>query len=238
MKKIITIVFIATTLACNGPFNEKINGNGNQVTQTRNVNVNPVIKSLGSFDVVLHQGTPESVQVTADENLMPYILVENKDGALEIRTKDGVNLSSDRKIKIDITTNRIEQLLLAGSGNITNDGKFTGGDKLKLSIAGSGNITMDVNTPDIDADIAGSGDISLQGETRSAEIKIAGVGNYKAENLKAESVKVDIMGSRNVNVFASTSLDVNIAGSGDIYYRGSPNIKQHIAGSGSIKQMP
>lgn len=219
------------------PFNETVKGNGNIITEQRDVSVNPTIKSLGSFDVVLHQGAPSSVKVTADENLMDYIVVEERDGALDIRTKEHVNLNSTKKIRIDITTNRIEEVLLAGSGNINSDGKFTGSEKLKLSIAGSGNISMEINTPEVEATIAGTGDISVIGETRDAEIRIAGVGNFKAEGLKAENVKVHIAGSGNVKVFADASLDVDIAGSGSIYYRGNPNIKQHIAGSGTIKRM-
>ena len=217
---------------------ERIKGNGKASTEQRNVGRATRIKSLGSFDVKLIQGTTAGIKIEADANLIPYIVTEEEDGYLVVKTKDHVNLSSENPIRIYITTDKLEELEVAGSSDITGEGKFAGADHLKLSIAGSGNITLDVNTPDIEASIAGSGDISLTGETKDAKIEIAGDGSYKAENLKSENVSVSIAGSGDVKVFADNTLKVDIAGSGDIYYKGNATITKSIAGSGTIKPLP
>jgi hypothetical protein len=239
MKSILLFlsVILITTSSCRWMGYKQIKGNGNIISQDRKVNFAERIKLAGSFDVEITQGPITSVKVEADENLLPYIFTDENDGFLVIKTKDHVSLSTDHTIKVYITTNKIEQIQLAGSGNIIGKNKFTGSKKLTLKIAGSGDMTMDVNSPEIVAEIAGSGNISLTGETKDETIKIAGVGDLNADGLKAENVKVKIAGSGNVKVFADLTLDISIAGVGSVYYKGGATVKQHVSGSGEVKKI-
>jgi hypothetical protein len=214
-----------------------VQGNGVIKTETREVSRANRIKMAGNFDVEITQGPTVSVQIEGDENLLPYFIVKDLGGYLVIKARDYFSYSSTDGIKVFITTPNLEEVILAGAGNINGKSKFTGSDKLTLKIAGSGDIKMDVNTPNVLSEIAGSGSITLTGETKDETIKIAGVGKYHAENLKAENAKVHIAGSGDVKVFASAQLDINIAGSGSVYYKGSPNVKQHVAGSGDVKKV-
>ncbi|MGI8950914.1 MAG: head GIN domain-containing protein [Chitinophagaceae bacterium] len=232
------IVFILFGISCNFSGSERIQGSGNVTTEQRNISDASKIKCYGSFNVEIMPGSPASVKIEADQNLISYIITEENDGCLIIRPKNNVNLSSSNKIKITVTTNQLQEVQVAGSGDVTGAEKFSGADHLKLGIAGSGNISLEVNTPTIDANIAGSGNINLTGEAKDTKIEIAGNGDYKAENLKAENVDVNIAGSGNVKAFADATLKVNIVGSGDVYYAGSATVTQHIAGSGIIKHLP
>lgn len=235
MKQLIVLVS-ALVLFSSCRF-KHVQGNGVITTQTRNATKANRIKMAGNFDVEITQGPTVSVQIEGDENLLPYFIVEDRGGYLVIKGRDYFSYSSTEGIKVFITTPNLEEVILAGSGNILGKSKFTGSDKLVLKIAGSGDIKMDVNTPNVLSEIAGSGSITLSGETKEETIKIAGVGDYTAADLKAENAKVQIAGSGDVKVFASTQLDVNIAGAGSVYYKGSPNVKQKVAGSGDVKKV-
>jgi hypothetical protein len=217
---------------------ETVHGNGDMGSDTRSVGDARRIESRGFFDVDIVKGSTPSIKIDADKNLIPYILTHNEDGRLVIRTKEGVELKSDNKIKVTITTPELAEVQVDGSGNVASNDSFEGSENFKVGIAGSGNVNLTVNAPKVEASIAGSGDINLSGETRDARIDIAGNGNYKTENLKAENVEVHIAGSGNARVYASVNLDIHIAGSGDVYYKGSPSIKQSVAGSGNIQQIP
>jgi hypothetical protein len=226
-----------TATSCRWFGYKRVVGNGNLETQDRPIQQAERIKLAGSYDVEITQGPTTSVKVEADENILPYILTRSEDGFLIIKSKDHISLSTDNTIKIFITTPKLEQVNLAGSGNIIGKSKFTGGDKLTLKIAGAGDMKMEVNTPSIEAEIAGSGSMTLTGETRDQRIRISGVGDYIGEALKSENAVVKIAGSGNVKLFAAATLDVNIAGVGSVYYKGSPVVKQHVAGSGEVKKL-
>jgi hypothetical protein len=230
-------VIMLTATSCRWFGYKRVVGNGNLETQDRPIQRAERIKLAGSYDVEITQGPTTSVKVEADENILPFILTRSEDGFLIIKSKDHVSLSTDNTIKIFITTPKLEQVNLAGSGNIIGKSKFTGGDKLTLKIAGAGDMKMEVNTPSIEAEIAGSGSMTLTGETRDQRIRISGVGDYIGEALKSENAVVKIAGSGNVKLFAAATLDVNIAGVGSVYYKGSPVVKQHVAGSGEVKKL-
>jgi hypothetical protein len=216
---------------------KRIKGNGNITTQDRSINHAERIKLAGSYDVEITQGSVTSVKVEADDNILPYIVTTEEGGVLVIKSKDHINLVTDHTVKVYITTDKLEQLQLAGSGNIIGKNKFTGGDKLTLKIAGSGDMRLEINTPHIDANISGSGSMTLKGETQDQQIQISGVGDYNAEELKSENAVVKIAGSGNVRVFADAVLDVSIAGVGSVYYKGNASVKQHVAGSGEVKKI-
>ncbi len=239
MKKILLgLVIVSGFLSgCDLIVGRRIEGNGNIVTQERNIHSANKIKLAGSYDVEISKGSSAMVKVEADDNLMSHIIIENEGDWLIIKSRDHENLVSSKTIKIYINTDKLEAVHLAGSGNIIGNEKFTGADNIDLSIAGSGDINLQINTPKVKASIAGSGNIILSGETKNEEIHIAGHGDYKAENLKAENAEIHIAGSGNVKIFADNNLEINIAGSGDVFYKGNPKISQHIAGSGQIKQL-
>ncbi|MDE3234824.1 MAG: DUF2807 domain-containing protein [Bacteroidota bacterium] len=238
MKTIcLSICFIVLLSSCEWISSHRVKGDGHIVSENRTVSSAQKIRLAGSYEVELVQGDVTSLKIEADENLLPLIETENEDGWLDIRSRKYTILAATQPIKVYITTNKLEAVKIAGSGNINGKSKFTGGDQLVASIAGSGNINLSVNTPKVKGDIAGSGNINIDGETRDEEIHIAGMGDYRAENLKAENAEVHIAGSGNVKVYAENKLDIHIAGSGDVYYKGNASVEQHIAGSGKIAKM-
>lgn len=231
----LVVVFFLS--GCDLMIGRRVQGNGHIVTEERNIHAANKIKLAGSYDVEIAKGFSAAVKVEADDNLMSHIIIENEGDWLIIKSKDHESLISTQTIKIYITTDELEAVELAGSGNITGKDKFSGSNKMDLSIAGSGDMNLEINAPRVKASIAGSGNINLSGETKDQEIHIAGHGDYRAENLKSENAEVHIAGSGNVKVFADNTLDIHIAGSGDVFYKGNPKISQHIAGSGEIKQL-
>ena len=235
MKKIVPVIIIATLFAnCNF---KRIKGSGVLATETRSIKSAEKIKSQGSFDVVITPSTETSLKIEGDDNLIKHIIIDNSDGFLVIKMEDHINYSSDNKLVVYITTPHIQSVSVAGSGNISTKGKFTGSDKLKVSLSGSGDADLEVNTPKVEASIAGSGNIKVAGETQDVDVRIAGSGNFNGENLKAENAEAHIAGSGDIKVFTDAKLDVHIAGSGTVYYKGNAAVTQKIAGSGEVKKM-
>jgi len=216
---------------------ESVKGNGIiSVEERKGLNAHR-IRLSGFMDVELTQGNGTEVRVEADENLQQYIITEMDDDVLVIKMRNNIRFINSERLKIYITTDRLEQLTLSGSGNISGTNKFTGSDRLKLRVSGVGDLKLDLNTPELEAEISGSGSLVLSGETRNAKIQINGVGDCNAETLKAENASVKIAGSGDVKVFADTNLDITIRGVGSVYYKGAATVSQKISGSGEVKRL-
>jgi hypothetical protein len=237
MKTLYLLVFSSLLCFSCRWTNKTIEGNGKIINQDRPVQNAEKIELAGNFDVEITQGDKTKVSIETDENLQSYIVINESDNRLVLKEKNNYQLKSDFPIKVLITTPKLSKISLSGSGSVNGKNKFTGMDKLLLSLSGSGKMDLAVNTPAIEVDIAGVGSMLLAGETKNAEFKIAGSGDCDASQLKTENTKVKVAGVGTIKVFADVLLDVNIAGSGSVYYKGAATIKQKIAGVGSIKKL-
>ena len=227
-----TLITIIAVTAC-GLDNKTIDGNGQLKTENRPVNQTEKIRLLGGLDVFVVSGTP-GIRVEADENLLQFIETNEVNGWLEIKTKDHFNINSSNAIRVYVTTERISDLSITGSGNITCNNKFVSGNKASFNVTGSGNLIARINAPFVVAEVTGSGNLEITGETKDVEVEIEGSGNFRGRELKAENAKIDIAGSGNAYVFADDNLEADIAGSGIVRYSGKASVKSDVAGSGSV----
>lgn len=211
-----------------------VTGNGNVKSETRNISGFTGVKSSGSIDVTIIQGNDFSVSVENDENLIPLIVTEVRDGILVIHYKDDYNINDDHS-SVTVTAPAINKVAVSGSSDIKTTGTLKSDKEISFAISGSGDITANVDAPSIKFSGSGSGDISLEGRTKDFECRMSGSGNIKCANLKAENVDLSISGSADGKVFASVSLKARVSGSGDVTYYGNPqNPEIKVAGSGSV----
>lgn len=237
MKNALLLILLPLLLISCRWGQKTIEGNGKIVTQTKDIGVAEKLVFKGDFEVVVESSPTTSVAVETDENIQNLVLITESNGSVVFKTKQKFNIQSDHGVKIFIKTPKLESVHMAGSGNVTGVGKFSGASKLLVDIAGNGKVELDVNTPKIIADIAGVGNLKLSGETKEAKISIAGNGECDAAELKSENAVIKVAGVGTVKIFAAVSLDVNVAGSGTVYYKGTATVKQKIAGVGSIKKL-
>lgn len=239
MRKLTLVLSLIVLLgSCNILDTKRVKGSGVVVTEERTGLVANRIKLAGFMDVELTQGNDHKVVVEADDNLLKYIRTYmNEDGVLVIKVEDNIKFANIGDLKVYITTNRLDQITLTGSGDIVGMNKFTGSDKVKLKISGIGDIKLALNAPEVEADISGSGSMYLSGETREAKFSINGIGDCDAAALKAEHASVKIAGNGDARVYADATLDVKIKGIGSVYYKGGATVNQQIAGNGSVKKL-
>jgi len=239
MKKIIQLVacgafLIGLTAKAQG----KINGNGHVVTQTRTTSEYDAIKISGFFDVDLVAGKEGKITIKGEENILSAIIVEVADNALKIHAKKGINLRPGigKKVEITIPFEKIAELSLSGSGDITSRSPIKN-DKFSANLSGSGDIDLDVITNSFDFNLSGSGDIKLKGNSDTLVIKLSGSGDIEAANLKSKNANITVSGSGDVKINCNENLTARVSGSGDIKYTGNPEKRDvKVSGSGSISK--
>ena len=192
-----------------------VNGSGSSKTEVRPVAAFSAIRlSDVGARVVIERTGKESLEVTADDNLVALFTSEVKDGTLYLSAAKGKSMSGKRPL-FKVTVSDLRQLGVSGSGSV--DATGLDGDALAMSVAGSGEITA-------------------AGRISDVTISISGSGTCNAAGLKAKRAKVAVRGSGELTVNASDELDAQVSGSGTILYVGSPKLTSNISGSGSIEQ--
>ena len=216
-------------------FGSGIKGEGPVKTETRSAGDFHAIETSIAGDVEVSVADNFSVEVQAQENILPILKTEVEDGTLKIYFSENVSHHEDLKIRVSAPA--FDRFSLGGSGTIKVITPIRA-DNMKMEVAGSG----DIFVPQADfgsakASIAGSGSVELGGKANTLETEIAGSGDIKAKQLTANTLNVKISGSGSVTCDVVQTLKASIAGSGDVYYSGQPAVETNVSGSGSVKKM-
>jgi hypothetical protein len=211
-------------------------GNGKAASESRSAAEFNGIALSGGMSLKLKQGSPASVVVHGDANLLPLIETVVESGqALQLRWKRGTSVRTQSPTWVEVVAPQIHAVASSGSGDIEIDTMKV--PRLALSIKGSGDVrATGLSSHELSIGIAGSGDFNLAGRATRLAINLSGSGNIEAGDLRADDVTVGIAGSGDATVFAAHKLVVSIAGSGNVLYSGEPSVQRSIAGSGSVRK--
>ena len=118
LQAALTGVVALTLSACDGisiTFNDgdsKVKGSGVAASEMRSVASFDTIDATGVGKLKLRIGDTESLKVVADDNILPLIKTEVKDGVLTLSTKGATLSKTD--IVFDVTARRINPKPAAG----------------------------------------------------------------------------------------------------------------------------
>jgi len=255
MKRI-SFVIIILSLLTSSCFKDVfcVRGNGIVETQFRNIPDFVEVENSTAVNVIYKQADSVSLSISAESNLMGYIVTQTVNEKLEIKTSSGGScLDFNQQPVIIITSPELNNIISSGSGDfnadalsgtsagilITGSGDVNvaevGCENLIVKVTGSGNAVMsNVLCQNPDFFLSGSGDISIKGNADAGQFLISGSGNINSGEFTIHSANETISGSGNIFTSVVNSLNAVISGSGNIYLRGDPVINQIISGSGRI----
>jgi len=208
---ILPIVLLVTLImSCT---KDSISGSGELTSEFRNVANFTKVNSEGVFELMITQGSTQSLEIIGDDNIIPEIKTNVVDNELRLYLDDDHNYK-DITLKVNITVLSITSIKNSGVGNI--------------SILG-------VDTIDnFNVYNSGTGDITIDGSAQSLTLENEGTGKFKGFQFAIDDCNVTIVGSGDCEINSENTLNVRIEGSGDVHYIGSPTIEADISGSGKI----
>lgn len=190
----------------------KVKGSGQTASEIREVKEFHAIDVGGVFEVEIVAQKEFSVEVEADDNLLPFITTRVRNGVLRIGTEK--KLSTSNPLRIRINAPDIEKIETSGASNLT--------------IAGLKNEAISV-------DSSGASKIRLAGETAKLIIDLSGATKVDAEGLTAANGTVEASGASSALVNVSGKLQVDLSGASKVTYVGSPaDIVKKTSGASSV----
>lgn len=208
----------------------------------------------GSGDLIITQGDSEGLVIEAEQKVLDVITTEVRGEVLQIGRRRGSSVRSREDIVFELSVRELTRLGMSGSGDavaseLTGDAmriSISGSsdvridtldvDELTITISGSGNLAVeDLNAAVLTASISGSGEIAAAGEVGTQDIAVSGSGDFLGIELQSDDADVTVVGSGDVEVWASRKLTVTVTGSGDVSYRGAPEVSARVTGSGTVE---
>jgi hypothetical protein len=190
---------------------DMIVGSGRIVTENRALGDFTKVRSEGVFEVTITQGPVQSVEISADDNIIGQVKTTVTNNELRLSLKnDGYNRVT---LKAKITVPQLNSLNNSGTGSMAvNQISESGHFKVRNS---------------------GTGNIKINGNATSLSVYNEGTGRFKGFDFMVKDAEVETIGTGDVEVNCSDNLKVTIEGSSKVYYKGNPILDVHINGSGS-----
>ncbi len=208
MRKYALAALVLLAAGCGGT----TTGSGHVVTTTRTVTGFSSIDLKGAATITVRVGMPTTVSISGDDNVVPIIRTDVRDGVLVISSKHGYK--SNHTLVIRIGTPALDGVTLRGSGTFTARGIRATAFSLVLS---------------------GAGSVDLAGTVGTLDTTVAGVGSATLQHLVARDANVTLAGTGTIDVDVTGTLDATVNGVGTILYSGHPaRVESHVSGVGTI----
>lgn len=192
-----------------------VKGSGEVQTETREVagfsSIN--LHSLGK--VTIKQTGKESLNISAEDNLLPLLVSRVANGTLHLETPNGTTLRPTKPIEYIIEVTSLENLQVSGVGHLE---------------------SKDIKCPKLSITLSGVGNVTLQGTVDVLDVKVSGVGSFQGAELLTKKATVRNSGVGKAVVNVSDQLDASVSGVGAIEFIGNPSVNQSVSGIGKIRK--
>ena len=241
MRPLITLallcLFSVSSLQAQWGWGDKrIKGNGNLITQARDLDDFTGVKACCNLEVELTQGENYSVEVRADENLQEYVETRVFGSTLEIGFRDNTNLNPSTSIRVFITLPELTMIDASSSADIVTTSAFKG-DRLELESSSGSSIEAEFMGNFVFADASSGGGVSVSGEAGEIEAEASSGAKVYGNKLAVERADVDVSSGARIEVNAKERIKADASSGGSVRYSGNPSsVDADTSSGGSIRK--
>jgi len=200
--------------------NKALRGNGKLETKTIALPEFQAVSAHRSADVTLTADDVKQISVTADENVMPHVVITCRAGVLDITIDDTVKSVGDITFEVALPMNdKIKELKVSSAAEISmvKGLTLTVGHPLELSASSAGKIKGSFEAKELSAQASSAAEIG--GRVRATKVKIEASSSADIEaTLMAEQLMVQASSAASIElegVVRKAQLQASSAGDAD-----------------------
>jgi hypothetical protein len=189
-----------------------VTGSGASKVDKRSVPAFTAVDISGAYEVEIVAQKEQSFEIEGDDNLLPLIKTEVRDGVLVV--KNDKSISSKSKLRLRIAVQKLDGIETSGASDI---------------------VATNVKSDEFKIGTSGASELKISGEAKTLSIDSSGAGTIDTKDLHAEKVNVTLSGAATAEVYASEELSASVSGAGNVDYYGNPkNVREDKSGAGAI----
>lgn len=235
MKTKITVLLLVLITATSCMFDGfGIQGNGNVVTEDRNISSDfTAIKVSQGIQVHLTQGTDADLSVEADDNIIDLIVTEIEGDVLKIYLDKNVNRATKN---VYLTAVNINSIKTSSGGHVKGKNTINTTSLTLNSSSGSG-IDLELVANNVNSNTSSGANMKLSGTTQTFDGDASSGSHIKANNLKSEISTSEVSSGASIRVYASEKITASASSGGSIDFYGNPKtVSKSKSSGGSISK--
>jgi len=213
-----------------------VNGNGNVVTEEREVNQDfDQVRGSRGLDVYLTEGDENKIVVEADENLLDLIETEISNGKLTITSSKNIGRAKSKKVHV--TYVKLTKIQASSGADIIGNSVIKS-ETLVLDSSSGADIEVEVFTKELYAETSSGADIEVSGKATSLNARASSGSDLDAKKLEVINCKAKASSGADITVNVQGNLDAKASSGGDVKYYGNPvSVTKKDGSSGSVRKM-
>ena len=191
-----------------------VKGSGRTASESRDVSGFNAIDVGGVFQVEITAQKEFGIEVEADDNLLPLITTEIRNGVLVIKAER--KLKSGNPVKVRISAPELVGLDVSGAARVS---------------------VQELRSELFNVDASGASKITIEGEVSNLVMDVSGATKVDGEGLSVRNANIDASGASQVTMQVSGELRADASGASRISYSGMPSsVIKHTSGAASVSQ--
>ena len=193
----------------------RIHGSGRVITEFRQLPSFTAVAVSGVGRVIIERANRPFVEITADDNVLPYLESHVRGGMLTLGTRSGVSFDDIGEIVYYVGVPYMDEIFLSGA------------------VRGE---AYEIDTDYLFVELSGATSLLTEGWARDQEVILSGVASYRALDLESLSARIVASGTANATVWVRERLGVTASGVSWIRYDGNPALDLRVSGLASVRR--
>ncbi len=191
-------------------------GSGEVVTESRPVGGFTGVAVSGAGRLIIEQTGVESLEITAEDNLLPHIRSEVVDDVLRLGFAPGTSVSRTQGVVYRLTVRDLTGIEASGASHVEAHG---------------------LDTPDLACVFSGASSFQASGSADAHVIVLSGASRADAPDLGSRVVTATLSGASFARLRVSAFLTATASGGSVLEYYGSPVLVTHVSGGSAIRRV-
>lgn len=187
----------------------RIRGNGNVIRTSKTLPAFTKIsaKAIDYITILKGEKGQNSLVIETDENLIPYVHYEVKNGVLSFSYRD----IHPTKLRFYVTVSSLDEIRASGASHIRTADSISG-NNLTINASGAGMVRLKTYVKNINLEASGASDVLLAGSCGTLKARVSGAANLKASHIDVDSAYVKASGAAWARVNVSKYLNKDVSG--------------------------
>jgi len=191
-------------------------GSGVLATESRPVHGFSVVAVSGAGHVIIEQTGAESLQITAEESLLPLIRSEVVGDRLVLGFEPGVGVTTTREVLYRLTVSDVTGLEVSGASRVE---------------------AHRIDTTALATVLSGASSLTADGRADAQILVVSGASRYEADNLRSRVTTATVSGASYGLVQVSDVLTATATGGSTLEYLGSPVVTTTVSSGSVVRQV-
>ena len=210
-----------------------IKGSGVTKEESRDVPAFTGVDVSANFEATVDIGPKASVTLSVDDNLLPLVKTDVKDGRLVVGYVGGQTIRTTKPQKVTIVTPSLDFVRARGASKVT----ATAGEASTFKAETEGASSIQVGglvAESVEVKAEGASRITLTGKGKRLTLDVMGASKATMTGASFESAKVDVGGASRGELNVTGSIDGEVSGASSLSVRGNPTTRD-VKTSGASK---